>query len=92
MIKNNYKNSNLSTIPNFINAKLNRKDSEEKYIIYAGRVSKEKGVEQLIDAFLDSELKDFALKIVGDGPTLNNLKKYINKRVQFLGSLDNKLY
>ena len=51
MIKNNYKNSNLSTIPNFINAKLNRKDSEEKYIIYAGRVSKEKGVEQLIDAF-----------------------------------------
>lgn len=92
MIKNNYKNTNLSTIPNFINAKLNRKDSEEKYIIYAGRVSKEKGVEQLIEAFLDSELKDFALKIVGDGPTLNNLKKkYINKRVQFLGELDNKI-
>lgn len=92
MIKNDYKKTSVSTIPNFINAKLNRKNSDEKYIIYAGRVSREKGVEQLIEAFLDSELKDFAIKIVGDGPILNNLKKkYINKRVQFLGELENKI-
>ena len=92
MFKNDYKKTSVSTIPNFINAKLNRKNSDEKYIIYAGRVSREKGVEQLIEAFLDSELNDFAIKIVGDGPILNNLKKkYINKRVQFLGELENKI-
>lgn len=92
MIKNNYKKTNVSIIPNFINTKLNRKNSDEKYIIYAGRVSREKGVEQLIDAFLDSELNDFAIKIVGDGPIINKLKKkYIDKRVQFLGELENKI-
>lgn len=92
LIKNNYKKTNVSTIPNFINAKVNRNNSDEKYIIYAGRVSREKGVEQLIDAFLDSKLNDFVIKIVGDGPILNKLKKkYIDKRVQFLGELENKI-
>ena len=43
--------------------------------LYVGRISKEKGVEDLILAFLDANLEDLKLKIVGDGPLLNNLKK-----------------
>ena len=33
--------------------------SKDNYIIYAGRISREKGVEDLIEAFLESSLDDF---------------------------------
>ena len=39
------------------------------YIVYAGRVSKEKGLEELIDSFINSN-SEMLLKIIGDGPLL----------------------
>ena len=61
-------------------------DSNDKYIVYAGRISKDKGVDELINSFINANLKEIKLKIVGDGPDLNNLqKKYIKKNIEFLG-------
>lgn len=89
MKNNNYKNKQLYVVPNYIlpTTKIERNDTN--YIVYAGRISKEKGVEELIGTFLshDSEL---ILKIIGDGPLLNSLKeRYRDKNIEFLGELSN---
>ena len=40
---------------------------------YAGRISKEKGISELIKSFKDSNLKDYVLNIIGTGPMLKQL-------------------
>ena len=58
--------------------------------MYAGRISTEKGVEDLIESFLRSELNNFRLKILGDGPDLRRLnEKYSDKRIIFYGQKSN---
>lgn len=84
--------SRIAVFQNYIKPPTRYKDkSNEKYLIYAGRISKEKGVEELITTFLKSSLTNIHLKIVGDGPQLNNLmKKYTSKRIRFLGQKNNE--
>jgi len=73
-----------------------KKDKEEKFILYAGRISVEKGVEELITSFLKSNLpnKNILLKIIGNGPDLNRLKsEYDSKFLEFVQYQDNhRLY
>jgi len=79
-------------LPNYLNAKTKNKltNIKENNIIYAGRISKEKGVDELISCFLNSNLTDFNLKLFGDGPDLEFLKKkYKNSRINFFGEIDN---
>ncbi len=66
--------------------------SDKKYIVYAGRISVEKGVEQLINAFLKSNLNNlYEFKIIGDGPELNKLSKnFTADNVKFLGQISNE--
>ena len=86
--------SNISVLPNHLNLKKlknNQTISSENYLLYAGRVSEEKGVDELIEAFISSELDDFVLKIIGDGPHLPSLKlKYNNSRVEFIDFIENQ--
>ena len=66
---------------------------ENNSIVYAGRISNEKGVEHLIESFLKSNLNSFTLKIIGDGPDFNFLsEKYKNssKKIIFYGQKTNK--
>jgi glycosyltransferase involved in cell wall biosynthesis len=63
---------------------------ESNYIVYAGRISKEKGVENLIQGFLLSTVNNLELKIIGKGPLLEKLKRtYKDTRIKFYGELDN---
>ena len=70
LYKRNYISNNLQLIENV----------ESNYIVYAGRISKEKGVEELLSSFLKSNNKNLDIKIIGDGPELIFLKeKFKNK-------------
>ena len=80
----------------YFDVNLNQKHDEtnqKKYIVYAGRVSKEKGVEELINSYLKINSTEFTLKIIGIGPQLEYLKnKYKQKNVEFLGQKSNKKF
>jgi len=49
-------------------------DHDDKYILYFGRLSKEKGIKTLIDAMKD---KNYKLKVLGTGPLYFELEDYI---------------
>ena len=78
-------------IPNYLKENKNNKIEENNYFIYAGRLSVEKGIYELIEGYLNSDLKNQILKIVGAGPELTKLKnKYNNENIEFLEQLPNK--
>lgn len=86
----NYKFKNLKIFPNYL--EVNHYDKrKENFILYAGRISKEKGVKELIDAFINVKYEKKELYIIGDGPELKTLKnKYKEYNdIKFLGSIEN---
>ena len=84
--------SKIKIFPNYLSEDNDSKyNPSSKYLIYAGRISKEKGVHELIEAFLEMDNDELVLKIIGDGPELINLKtKFDSKNILFLGEMKNK--
>lgn len=70
----------------------NKKDG--RYGLYIGRLSQEKGVDVLLEAW--KHIDEFPLKIMGDGPLFNDLNKYVAdeniKNVEFLGFVSSQDY
>ncbi len=64
----------------------------KKIVLYAGRISFEKRIDQLIHAFSTIETPDRMLLIVGSGPYLNEFKKLAHalgvKNIVFTGFVD----
>tara|TARA_B100000579_G_C22829146_1_gene854887 strand:- start:323 stop:1468 length:1146 start_codon:yes stop_codon:yes gene_type:complete len=81
----------IFVFPNYVD--LIEKDietSREDLIVYAGRISEEKGVLELISAFKKCSFKNTKLIIIGDGPNLSYLKnKFSSKDIEFKGELSN---
>ena len=74
--------------------KIQFKDRKDDYFLFLGRLNEQKGISELIDAFIDfSKFNDnFKLLIAGDGSEnfINNLKNKViqsdlSKRIHFLG-------
>ena len=64
---------------------------EEINFMYAGRILKQKGVNNILSAFseLEKEYENIHLFIAGDGPELNEYKKsYKSENIEFLGMLN----
>jgi glycosyltransferase involved in cell wall biosynthesis len=86
-----YDGQNISVIPNFItNACYVPLEDEKEYLLYAGRLSPEKGIDSLIRGLAGSR---YQLRIAGNGPEENNLKQLteelgISGQIVFLGFLD----
>ena len=79
-------------IPNFID--LNKYEPNydfEDYFLYFGRISMEKGIDLLIDAFCNLNHKKIKLIIVGDGPIRAEMERKVeklnNKNIKFTGYL-----
>jgi len=72
--------ANFSDIPQFIST------ASDEYFLYVGRLSEEKGVRVLLDAFVGSPFK---LKIAGDGPLMEDVQSISRKcsQIEFLGSV-----
>ncbi len=70
-------------IPTFIDTSVIRESySNENYILYLGRLNKEKGVEYLVRAMEKVEDKSLRLKIVGDASDgeIQNIQNIINEK------------
>lgn len=79
----------ISYKPHFIDLHITRRDKDAGYVLYLGRLSQEKGVDTLLEAW--RSLKDIPLKIVGTGPMEEKLKSLAVEQglsnVEFLGFL-----
>jgi len=85
------KNKLISVVPNYleINNEL-VKNEKESYIVYAGRISKEKGIKELIESFNNAELHSIKLKIIGVGPQYEKYNKlFSSSKIEFLGEREN---
>ncbi|MCH7588951.1 MAG: glycosyltransferase [Chloroflexi bacterium] len=75
--------------PNFVHPDPGVGNSNRLYALYVGRLSPEKGLDLLLSAWKD--LKHIPLKIVGDGPMMDNIQTIISKErlenVEILGRL-----
>ena len=84
LIQQKIKNKPFKTIPNFTDIISNIKKKEGDYYLYYGRISKEKGVIELIDIFKDLNLQLF---LIGEGDQENELVNAIKNlsNIKFLG-------
>ena len=91
LFNQNIRKKNVEVVPNYFKLEnIRPKNKEKKYLVYAGRISEEKGVEELIRSFLNCNFDDLNLKIIGNGPILNKLiKNYKYENVEFLGEKEN---
>lgn len=82
----------IVTLPNYLDLSKQKKPlGNEKFLLYAGRISEEKGIKELIYSFLNSNLKNYNLKIVGEGPYLEEISNSgLPSRVEFLGHRTNR--
>lgn len=91
LINLGFKENKVFVLPNHLNVESKfTNNALGNYIVYAGRVSKEKGVQELIESFLKADTSISELKIIGSGPILEELKiKYNSNKVNFLGEISN---
>lgn len=90
LIKSGLNENKISIFHNPIKLNLDKNIKKSKYFVYAGRLSIEKGVEELILAWINSGLQDYQLLIIGEGELKNYLQsKYTNHNIKFLGFLPN---
>ena len=91
LIKLGFSDDRIFVYPNYIEGEITQTNlKKKKQIVYAGRISKEKGVEELITAFLKTSLNDYDLLIIGLGPHKKLLEEqYQYQNVKFLGQLSN---
>jgi glycosyltransferase involved in cell wall biosynthesis len=87
-----FKGGKIYTLYNPIEILHHDNYNPSNYMVYAGRVSKEKGIEELITSFIKADVNKLILKIIGVGPDLEYLKlKYLeNINIEFLGQLTNE--
>ena len=79
MIEDGIEEKHITAIHNFIELdKYNLELQDDGYALYIGRLSKEKGILNLIEAF--SRIKDQKLYIAGDGPERKKIETIIKDR------------
>ena len=77
----------------FDQKKGNKKKHNSVNFLYAGRLIKQKGVENILKSFINLEKKydNIKLYIAGDGPEFNYYKEnYVSSNITFLGKLEYK--
>ena len=84
--------NNIYVLPNSFSLEINNKiNNKNNNLVYAGRISKEKGVEELVKTFINSQASNLNLVLIGDGPLKQNLEKKYSSyaNIKFLGQKSN---
>ena len=64
--------------------------ADSEYVVYAGALTEQKGVKDLIETWRESKI-NLKLLIIGNGQLEKEIiKKYSSKNIEFLGFLENK--
>lgn len=75
--------------PNFIIPDPGYTENRERFVLYVGRLSAEKGLRTLLKAW--TQLKKVPLKIVGDGPEMKTIQEFTKEleinNIEFLGEI-----
>lgn len=85
LLKNKINVKKIKVIPNFVDINVTKTTSpKEKFILYYGRISQEKGVLELVDIFIKMDVK---LIIIGSGPQKELLEEKIKSfsHITYLG-------
>lgn len=104
LIEDGIQEDKIKAIHNFINIEeYNLKLEDEGYALYSGRLAKEKGILNLVEAFSNliinnknnDKLKNIKLYIAGNGPEKENIEKTIKEnkledKIILLGYLNQK--
>ena len=91
LISQGVNDEKIQVIYNPINFENNISVEKSLSLVYAGRISKEKGVEEVITSWMNSRVSHFSLYIIGEGNLKTTLeKKYNYKNLHFLGHLPNE--
>jgi len=73
--------------PNFVYSDPGMREGKGEYVLFVGRLSPEKGVSTLLKAW--QNLKGIPLKIVGDGPLMEEVKAFVEthglEKIEILG-------
>jgi glycosyltransferase involved in cell wall biosynthesis len=81
----------IEVINNPLNLESYQSTNKKNNIIYAGRLSREKGLSELIEAWLAANMDDYTLIIIGEGELSSKLRdKYTQNNIKFLGFLPNE--
>jgi glycosyltransferase involved in cell wall biosynthesis len=76
--------------PNFVHPDPGGRDSDGQYALFVGRLSKEKGISTLLQAW--HFLQDIPLKLIGDGPQMAAVQTSVHatrlRRIEVLGQRD----
>jgi len=85
----------IRVIPNGIKKDKFIAQEKKKYFLLVSRLTSNKGVQDVIEAAAKIDLKEYSIKIVGDGPILQDLQQmvtelHLQEKVEFLGWIDNK--
>jgi len=92
LLSNGFSEKNIYIHFNFLKqVSIAQIKTEGKFIFYAGRLSKEKGINFLLEVFTTLKDIDYKLLIAGDGPLFKELifKYKKNSNIEFLGPLTN---
>lgn len=82
--KLNIKKKNSYFLPHFIKRRIYYNNTQKnKYFIYIGRISEEKGINELIRVF--TTLQNLKLIVIGEGPLLSKLELLKRPNIIFLG-------
>jgi glycosyltransferase involved in cell wall biosynthesis len=85
-----FEEKNIKILPNANQDSAVKSDTRSNSLVYAGRISKEKGVMELIESFLKADTQNINLILIGEGPLLNYLKKAYKEisSIKFLGKIE----
>lgn len=78
----------IAVKPHFVSPDPGRRDGDENYLLYVGRLGQGKGVDILLEAWQQAQ-PDLLLKVAGDGPLTSAVERAAREQsnVEYLGHL-----